>query len=171
MSATPWMLPLLSGAALAARLSLGLVLVYSGLQKLRLPYDFLSTVYAYEMVGPTAGLLVAAGMPWIEIVVGLALLGGIALAGAFGASVLLFSVFAVVQVHALSHELEVDCGCFGVGGGTSIVSSGTLLRALICLGAALVGWTSTVLVGDRGVNPGTGGGETATDRAALAATS
>ena len=73
----------------ALRLFLGLLLLYSGMAKIRQPFEFLTAVYAYDLVGPTIGLLLAAGLPWLEIVVGGCLVSGWLPQGAFFVAVTL----------------------------------------------------------------------------------
>ena len=68
------------------RLLLGGLFLCSALPKIRQPYDFLSSVYGYELVGPKLGLLVAVALPWMELLVGICRLGGIFVNGALLAS-------------------------------------------------------------------------------------
>jgi Methylamine utilisation protein MauE len=67
----------------AIQLTLGFVLLMSSLPKLCQPYDFLTAIYRYELVGPMLGVLVAAVLPWLELVVGICLIGGIFVSGSF----------------------------------------------------------------------------------------
>ena len=53
----------MSGFAMVVRLGLGCMFLYGSLHKIRQPYDFLSSVYYYELVGPRLGLLVAMVLP------------------------------------------------------------------------------------------------------------
>jgi len=45
--------------ALVVRIGLGCMFLYSSLPKIRQPYDFLASVYKYELVSPKLGLLIA----------------------------------------------------------------------------------------------------------------
>ena len=51
------------GFVLVVRLGLGAMFIASSLPKIRLPYEFLSSVYNYEIVGPKMGVLVAMVLP------------------------------------------------------------------------------------------------------------
>lgn len=67
----------LAGFVTVVRLGMGAMFIASSLPKICQPYDFLSSVYHYELVGPQLGLLVAMTLPWLELLVGICLVGGI----------------------------------------------------------------------------------------------
>lgn len=120
------------------RVALGAVLIYSALQKLYQPYDFLSSVYAYEMTGSTLGMIIAALLPPMELAIGACLLAGICpLGGSLGA-LLLGIVFIYAQISVLGRGLNIDCGCFG-SSGENPISYATLTKAIIfcCVSALL----------------------------------
>lgn len=60
----------IDGLALVARLALGCIFIAGSIAKLRQPYDFLGSVYNYELVGPGLGAVVAIVLPWLELFVG-----------------------------------------------------------------------------------------------------
>ncbi len=97
---------------LLMRLALGATFLLSSLPKLRQPYDFLSNVYAYELLGPELGLVVAMVLPWLELCLAICLLGGILDGAALLASILLAGLFTAVQASALYRGLDISCGCF-----------------------------------------------------------
>ena len=124
------------------RFGLGALLLWSGLVKARQPYEFLAAVYAYQLVGPTPGLLLAALIPWLEIVVGCCLVGGVLVEGALLATVALTSSFTLAIASAWHRGLGISCGCFGTGhasidGLTVLRSLGLLLISVLGLVAAL----------------------------------
>lgn len=117
---------------LLIRLGLGGILLWSGVAKLRQPYDFLSNVYQYELLGPKMGMAVAMILPWVEVVIGLCLLAGLFVGGALLGSILLAAVFTFAQASAMRRGLSIECGCFGSSSSSaepSMVGYGTLLRA------------------------------------------
>ncbi len=80
--------------------------------------------------------LVALLLPWLEVVIGTALLTGVHLLGASGLTLVLLAVFAVAQGAALSRGLTIGCGCLG-GDEVGVVSFSTLARTmgyLVCAG-------------------------------------
>ena len=78
---------------------------------LRLLHD----VYSYQLVGPKLGLLMAMALPWLELVAGICLLGGIFVGGALLAGAGMAAMFTFVIAWALYQGLDITCGCFGSG--------------------------------------------------------
>ena len=123
------------------RLVLGGMFLWSSLPKIRQPYDFLSAVYSYELVGPKLGMLVAMTLPWMELLVGICLVGGIFVSGALLAGAALGALFTFVLASALYRGLEISCGCFS-SSGTGQIGYLTFLRAVaitLCSAAAYAG--------------------------------
>ena len=114
------------------RIAIGCMFIYSSLPKIRQPYDFLASVYGYELVGPKAGMFVAMTLPFLELIVGVCLIGGIFISGALLASIGMAVMFTYVLGSALYHGVEITCGCFGAGA-TEIIGYKTLVRAVIIL--------------------------------------
>jgi len=56
---------------MAASLVSGALFLWSGLNKVARPYDFLMDVYRYELVNAQVGLLVAMALPWLEVILGM----------------------------------------------------------------------------------------------------
>jgi len=127
------------------RLALGLVLVYSGLLKIRHPQQFLSNVYDYQLVGPEFGKLIAIGLPFLELTFGACLIFGIYVVAALLGSAFLGTIFAFVTWLSLHRGLTISCGCFG---GASFDSGGitasTVVRASSVCMASLVALFGTV---------------------------
>lgn len=95
------------------RIALGCLFIYGSLAKIRQPYDFLSSVYEYELVGPTLGLFIAMTLPWLELFTGICLVGGIFISGALLTSIAMGAMFTCVIVSAIHRGLDISCGCFG----------------------------------------------------------
>ncbi len=119
---------LMPGFALIVRLGLGCMFIYSSLPKIRQPYDFLANVYNFELVGPKLGMLTAMTLPWVELLVGICLVGGIFVSCALLVSIGLGAVFTF----ALYRGLNISCGCFGSSFADTIGYS-TLIRAFVIL--------------------------------------
>jgi uncharacterized membrane protein YphA (DoxX/SURF4 family) len=60
--------------------------------------------------------LVAGVLPWLEIVIGLLLLAGIATRAVAVVSAVLLLGFMAGVAQARARGLSIDCGCFGGGG-------------------------------------------------------
>jgi putative oxidoreductase len=123
--------------ALLARLGLGALFVIAGVLKLREPTDFATAIANYQL-WPQLAAPLAAALPSIEIVVGLAVL--IAprpwRAGAAAAIALLMLMFTVATASAVVRGIDVACGCFGTESGT--ITGWTIGRDLALL--AVAGW-------------------------------
>ncbi len=133
---------LICAYVLLARVGLGCLFLYSALPKIRQPYDFLSDVYNYEIVGPRLGLFVTTTLPWLELVAGTCLLGGIFVSGALLVSVGMAAMFTFVISWALYQGLRISCGCFGSG--TETITYLTLIRAVGILLASLLAYVAVI---------------------------
>jgi len=125
------------GFVLIVRLGLGCLFLWSSSLKLLQPYDFLSNVYSYELVGPKLGMLTAIILPWLELFVGLCLIGGIFVSGALVVTIGMAALFTFTLSLAVYKGLEITCGCFGDN--SEVVNFTTVLRAigLMLLSAAV----------------------------------
>ena len=117
-------------AMTVSRLSLGVVYLYASVQKTHQPFDFLSQVYDYQLVGPTEGMAVAIVLPWIEVALAICLLSGLVLGGALLCSILLGGLFVFVQVSVLVRGLDISCGCFSAASRETVVSYLTLVNTI-----------------------------------------
>lgn len=121
---------LLDAIGTAARLGLAAVWLISGTIKALDPAETYVAVRAYDVL-PKAGVeLVAAILPWLEIVLGLLLLIGYGtrLVAILSAALLLAFIAGVSQ--AWARGLSIDCGCFG-GGGTVDADKTTYVQELL----------------------------------------
>jgi putative oxidoreductase len=123
----------------AVRIGLGCILIWSSLPKIRQSYDFLSSIYSYELLGPKLGMFVAMTLPWLELLVGICLVGGIFVSGALLVSIGLALMFTFVLGTALARGLQISCGCFGTSN-TDIISVSTLIRACVILMVTLLAY-------------------------------
>jgi uncharacterized membrane protein YphA (DoxX/SURF4 family) len=138
--------PLFAGLLLGVRLGVGSLFLYSGISKVRRPYDFLENVYDYELSGPGLGSVIAAFVPWFELLLGLCLIAGLFVGAAMLGIVLLTAVFVVVQYHALRNGLNIACGCFGPSDPqTHPIDYRSLWRTVAVLGTAVIGYCAAVL--------------------------
>ena len=100
---------------LAFRLGLAAMFLYACHDKILAPAAFAKIVYQWQVGGAVFSNLVAVILPWVEAIVGLLLLTGVATreAGLLVASLLLSFNLAAVSVLARGIDVE-NCGCTSV---------------------------------------------------------
>lgn len=118
------------------------------------PYYFLSSIYKYELVEPTAGRWLAIILPSLQFVLAVCLVTRILVGGALLGSALLLTLFVVVQAITWYRGLEIDCGCFGPSysvpiGQQSLATVGVL--ALIAYSALACKWIEPISKGDNDI--------------------
>ena len=123
---------------ISIRLLLGALLLWSGLIKARQPYEFLATVYSYQLVRAGAGVLIAAWLPWLEMFLGCCLIGGIFVEGALLITTLLTASFSLAIFSAWYRGLGINCGCFGTT--SAAIDGQTVLRSVALLLLSSVGF-------------------------------
>jgi uncharacterized membrane protein YphA (DoxX/SURF4 family) len=120
-----------------ARIGVGCVLLFSAVPKIRRPYEFLTTVYQYELASPKAGQLVAVVTPWLELTLGICLVTRLFLRGAWVITGVMFCTFALVQYSVLDRGLKIACGCFTLGPPGQVTYLTFLRTAALALVAAV----------------------------------
>jgi len=115
-----------AAAALILRIALGALFVYAAWMKLRDPWAlFAISIDSYQVLPLWAVELVARGLPWFELLLGVLLISGVWRVFSTAAASLLLAVFFSLMVRAMAKGMQIDCGCFGPGERLSWV---TLLR-------------------------------------------
>lgn len=129
------------------RLALGLVFLWAGLSKVGEPLATLATVYSYQIVMPDLlAETIAAALPWMEILLGLALLSGIMQGAAVTWTIVMLAGFAVLTAQAWWRELPIDCGCMDLSilhpalAVLATPGGATLRNAVLLLLAGLLGF-------------------------------
>lgn len=129
-----------------ARLVLGGIWLYAGGAKATDLSASVRAVRAYRILPDGVATAVGAGLPWLEIALGVLLVAGVAVRiGAIVSSVLLV-VFLIGIGSATARGLRIDCGCFGSGGqlaeGSATAYTSEIVRdsALFLLALALARW-------------------------------
>lgn len=127
----------------AVRIAIGCMFIYSSLPKIRHPYDFLFSVYSYELTGPKLGMFAAMTLPWLEVLVGICLVGDIFVSGALLVSAGMAAMFTFVLGSAIYHNLNITCGCFGASS-TEIIGYSTLIRACVILLFSMIAYVGSI---------------------------
>lgn len=97
------------------RLVLGGLFVFASYTKLRNPLLFEMAVDTYRLL-PSAGvIIVARGLPWLEVLLGVLLLAGWKISYVSSFAALLLGGFLLTMWFTYHHGIEANCGCFGFG--------------------------------------------------------
>ena len=91
----------------------GGVFLYAGIQKARDPGLFLLDVRSFDLLPDPYAAWMAMGLPWLEILAGLAVITGLLRPG--GLLILNASLLAFLGAIAISwwRGIDIRCGCFG----------------------------------------------------------
>lgn len=112
---------------------LAAIFLYAGYTKVRNPLAFAIAVDTYQLLPAWAVLVVAYALPWLELMLGVWLLAGIALRYGATVTTALLTAFFTTMVITRLRGIESDCGCFGFG---EPISPLTLARDAVFLGLA-----------------------------------
>ena len=134
-------------AGLVVRVVLAVAWGWAALAKIGDPRRFVQVVRAYDATPEWLSKAIGYGLPTLELVLAILLLIGLITRYAAIVSAALLVVFLVGIVQAAARGLEIQCGCFGGGGGPSTSTTYTLdiVRdlAMLALSAFLIRWPLT----------------------------
>lgn len=100
----------------AGRIFLGAVFAYAAYTKLRQPWElFALSIDSYRLLPSWAVIGVARALPWLELGIGVLLMLGFWKRTAATLATGLMVVFLAIMLRAYWGELNIDCGCFGIG--------------------------------------------------------
>jgi uncharacterized membrane protein YphA (DoxX/SURF4 family) len=114
----------------AARIFCGAVLLYASFDKLGESEKFLAVVKEYHVMPHTLEPLAAVVIPWLEALVGLALLVGFRWRGAALVYCALMAGYSLGLSINLVRGVEMNCGCFSMEA-IDKVTWWTVLRDLV----------------------------------------
>ncbi|MCL2735116.1 MAG: DoxX family protein [Propionibacteriaceae bacterium] len=102
--------------SLAARLVLGIVLIWAGASKMGNLESSVQAALAYQIVSYEVAQFIGYSLPFAEMALGLLLVIGLftRVMGAMGAALMLVFIVAITSVWV--RGISIDCGCFGNGG-------------------------------------------------------
>lgn len=136
-----------NGLVFGCCLVVGGVFLYASLDKIAHPGSFAKAVHNYRLLPLALLHPLAVLLPWVEAVVGVAIILGIARRGAALLALLMTVMFIVAVSAALARNLDISCGCFHTDGGSSvgldllIRDIGLLLLTLPPLLSRYAGWS------------------------------
>jgi putative oxidoreductase len=113
-------------AAIAIRVVLGAIFIYSAYAKLKDPWAlFAMSIDSYNLLPLKWVEFVARTLPWFELFLGMWLITGTFSRLSTVFSSLLLMVFFALMIRAKMKGQEINCGCFGPG---EPISWKTMLR-------------------------------------------
>ena len=112
----------------AARWVVGVVFIYASIHKILDPAAFAQAVYNYQILPDGLVNLAALVLPWVELCLGIFLIGGLWMPGAAAISTLLFMTFMIALSYNLVRGLDISCGCFSSSSSADAAGIGTVLR-------------------------------------------
>ena len=119
------------------QIAIGGVFIYAALPKIGDLESFAGQIHNYRLLWLPLENLLAMTLPWIELVIGLALVLGIRSRSGAMLATGLMAVFMVAIAQAVARDLNIDCGCFGTadateaGVGRLVEDAGFLLLAVV----------------------------------------
>jgi uncharacterized membrane protein YphA (DoxX/SURF4 family) len=123
---------------LAARLLLAASLIPSAVRKIAHYRAFVAAVADYGVLPTNLSRLAGFAIPWTELLVGTALLAGLALPIVGGVSILLLASFTAAVAINVHRGRQINCNCYGIAS-TARIGWGTIGRnglLLLVAGAA-----------------------------------
>ncbi|NOZ86437.1 MAG: DoxX family membrane protein [Deltaproteobacteria bacterium] len=97
---------------LPARIYLGCIFLLACVHKIAHPGSFAIDIDTYDILPIQAVNLMAITLPWVELVVGLFLLLGVATRAAAMAGAGMLVMFLAAVLVALARGMDMSCGCF-----------------------------------------------------------
>jgi uncharacterized membrane protein YphA (DoxX/SURF4 family) len=98
------------------RVGLGIVWIVAGAVKVVDPGQSVIAVEAYEVLPRGVAQIVGWGLPFVEVLLGLALVAGVFTRWSAVISGLMQLAFIIGLIQAWARGLTIDCGCFSSGG-------------------------------------------------------
>src|SRR5258706_8008307 len=98
---------------LLERLFLGTVFIVASIDKITAPDAFAANIAAYKLMPYSLVNMLALVIPWVELICGVFLVGGVYMRGSSVVLSALLVIFIVAMASALLRGLKIDCGCFG----------------------------------------------------------
>ena len=96
----------------AARIILGIVLIWASIYKIEDPIAFSKIVHNYHIFPIFLENIIALVVPWLELILGICLIFGVFLDGSATLTILLFIGFIIILSQAYIRNIDLHCGCF-----------------------------------------------------------
>ncbi|HKZ22667.1 MAG TPA: MauE/DoxX family redox-associated membrane protein [candidate division Zixibacteria bacterium] len=126
--------------ALLFRLFLGILFIYASVDKILHPSAFAKIIYNFHILPGFLINLFAIILPWVEFLVGMCLVLGIALEAVALLASTLLGVFIIALGVNFIRGLDINCGCFSTASASKSNVSKRLIEDVIFLAMSLQVW-------------------------------
>ncbi|NQV38144.1 MAG: DoxX family membrane protein [Candidatus Marinimicrobia bacterium] len=96
---------------IVSRVLLGIVLIIAGAEKIVQPAEFARAIGNYHIMPYGLENVMAIILPWLEVIIGSALIFGFMVDGAAVLSLGMMTVFVVAISSAILRGYNIECGC------------------------------------------------------------
>ena len=96
------------------RILTGGIFTIAGLSKIADPIGFYSTLIGFRILPDFLLNFMAVYLPWLELLLGLAVLLGLLYRTASLMLAVINTVFAIAIISVIVRGIDIDCGCFGL---------------------------------------------------------
>ncbi|MDF1544348.1 MAG: DoxX family membrane protein [bacterium] len=118
---------------LLVRIGVGIIFVYASAYKIVEPGSFAKSIWYYHMMPGSFINPIALILPWLELLVGLALVFGVCYRGAVVWANLMTVAFILALSSAIVRGISIDCGCFKAAAASSESAWETLWFDLVLI--------------------------------------
>jgi uncharacterized membrane protein YphA (DoxX/SURF4 family) len=119
------------------RIILGGLFIYAAIPKILNPLEFALTVENYQIISPILSHYSALFLPWLELYCGILIIINQWTKYASLILAILLLIFIAALISVIIRGLEIDCGCFAVGGGQNAVSIKRVFEDFILLAMSI----------------------------------
>lgn len=123
--------------SLIFRVVLGALFIYASLDKIGNPADFARIMNNYHLLPGSLVNVSALFLPWLELLVGAALILGTKTEGAATIVAGLLIVFIIAAIISMARGLNIECGCFSTSSRVRKVGMALFFEDTAMLVAAL----------------------------------
>ena len=119
------------------RLFLGVLFIYASIDKILHPAEFAKIVYNFHILPGFLINIFAIILPWLEFLIGVFLILGIALESMAFLATSLLVIFMVALGVNLIRGIDINCGCFSTASSSKSNLSKRLIEDIIFLAMSL----------------------------------
>lgn len=119
-----------------------IVFLSAAIPKVWSPEQFATAVWRYQILPDSLVNLAAITLPWVELLVAIALLSGRWRRAAAFTAMILLSVFTIALLAAIARGINADCGCFSSTSAAKISWLNPLRNIVLVMMASWVWWST-----------------------------